>query len=269
MAIYAIGDVQGCYQPLQCLLEKIQFNPIHDTLWFVGDLVNRGPDSLAVLRFIKSLGGAAITVLGNHDLHLLAIANGKQKLKKKDTLSDILCASDRDELLDWLRHQPLLHYDEKVDHVLVHAGIPPQWDLQCALHLAREVEQVLQSDHNYPRYLAAMYGNEPNLWSDQLVGEERLRAITNYFTRMRFCDPRGKLELLCKHSPSHAPTGYAPWFSHPQRKTAHHKIIFGHWATLEGKADATNVFALDTGCVWGKYLTAMRLSDHKTFSCAG
>ena len=266
MAIYAIGDVQGCYQSLLCLLEKINFNKQLDTLWFTGDLVNRGDQSLEVLRFVKNLGDAARTVLGNHDLHLLAIALSGNSPKRKDTLDAIFNADDKNDLLEWLRHQSLNHYDADSNFLLVHAGIPPQWSRETAISLAREVENELQSD-NHKNYFQNMYGNEPSTWNENLTGMARWRIITNYLTRMRFCDANGTLELECKLAPEHAPLGFAPWYSHAHRKTRDTKILFGHWASLQGASNTQNIYALDNGCVWGGKLTAMRLSDEMYFHC--
>jgi len=266
MATYAIGDVQGCYESLQCLLEKIAFNPDLDTLWLVGDLINRGPDSLATLRYLYSIRHSVEFVLGNHDLHFLAVAFGTRKLGDNDTLNTLLTAPDRQELIDWLIQGKLIHTNEALGFTMVHAGIPPIWSLHQAQAHAREVEAVLQS--RYARdFFANMYSNQPNKWKNKLIGVERLRLITNYFTRMRFCTEDGMLELETKESSGSAPLGFSPWFSFPQRKTFNDKIIFGHWAALEGKANTPNIYALDTGCVWGGSLTALRLEDEQLFSC--
>ena len=251
MATYAVGDLQGCLQPLKCLLERVNFNPAVDRLWLVGDLVNRGPESLETLRFLYSIRQSLVCVLGNHDLHLLAAWHNVERLKKSDTLREIIEAPDADQLFDWLRQQKLLHYDEARGIAMAHAGIPPQWTLGQALGLAAEVEEVLRDDGRLKLYLDGMYGNEPNKWSKNLTGVERLRVITNYFTRMRFCTAEGKLDLKSKEGLGTAPKGYKPWFAHKDRRSRHVKIIFGHWAALEGRADAPGVIALDTGCVWG------------------
>ena len=256
MAIYALGDIQGCYDDLMRLLERIQFDPAQDTLWFAGDLVNRGPDSLSTLRFVKQLGNRAITVLGNHDLHLLAIAEGI-KQNKDVSLQTILNASDRDELLDWLRQQPVLHHDKQLAITLVHAGLPPQWDIEMALQAAHELESVLRSDQ-YHVFLQDMYGDEPDLWSEDLHGQARLRYICNCFTRLRFVDSEGRYEMQAKGSPEHPPAGLRPWYSVPERKTKSDTLLFGHWSTL-GAYHQENVYALDTGCVWGGHLSALRL----------
>jgi bis(5'-nucleosyl)-tetraphosphatase (symmetrical) len=261
MAVYAIGDVQGCYESLRRLLDKLKFDPGADQLWFTGDLVNRGPASLKTLRFVKDLGDRAVTVLGNHDLHLLAVAERVVEARRKDTLRRILKARDRDELLDWLRHRPLLHYDKKLRFVLVHAGISPQWKLKDARNAAREVEAVLQGD-DYRTFLKEMYGDVPDTWSKKLKGWERLRYITNSLTRMRCCDRKGRLELTYKGSLVHKKKQLVPWFRVPGRSTRKHRIVFGHWSTL-GPVTDDNIYPLDTGCVWGGYLTALQLDKRR------
>lgn len=263
MAVYAVGDIQGCYAELMALLEKVQFDESSDQLWLTGDLVNRGPESLRVLRFVRELNErrpqTAITVLGNHDLHLLAVAAGEGRQHRSDTLDEILAAPDRDELLDWLRHQPLLHHDERLNITLVHAGLPPQWSLAEAQKYAAEVEAALRSD-NHQTFFSHMYGNHPDCWGESLAGWERLRFITNCFTRLRYCDENGKLDMQAKGAPGSQPAGYLPWFETDQRKTKHERIVFGHWSTL-GLYQRDNVVSLDTGCLWGGELTAMRLED--------
>lgn len=265
MPTYVIGDVQGCYHALERLLDHIEFDVTNDTLWFTGDLVNRGPQSLETLRFVKSLGTKQQIVLGNHDLHLLAMAHHKHPGWSEDTLQPILSASDRDELIDWLCHQPLLHHDPITDFVMVHAGLAPEWDLATAKKLASEVETILQSDQRN-LFFKHMYGNEPSHWNDQLQGWDRIRCITNYLTRARFCHEDGSLELQTKENMTIETPDLIPWFHVPNRANAHLKIIFGHWAALGGITNTPNVFALDTGCVWGFCLTAMRLNDQKRFS---
>lgn len=266
MATYAIGDIQGCYDSLLCLLEKIAFNPERDKLWLVGDLINRGPDSLGTLRFLYSIRQSIEFVLGNHDLHFIAVAYGVKSRGQHDTLDALLNASDRQQLIDWLIQGKLLHTDETLGFTMVHAGIPPIWSLEQAQAHAREVEAVLQS--RYCRdFLSNMYGNSPKRWKNKLIGMDRLRLIANYFTRMRFCSGEGALELDTKENAAAAPAGFAPWFAFPERKTAANKIIFGHWAALEGKVNVPNIYALDTGCVWGGSLSALRLDDLKLFSC--
>lgn len=266
MATYAIGDIQGCLKPLQCLLQKIQFNPATDKLWLAGDLINRGPASLETLRFLYALRSSLEIVLGNHDLHFVAVYRGLRKPGTSDTLNPLLNAPDAPQLVNWLLQQKLLHVDPNLGYAMVHAGIPPQWSLAQAQRRAREVEVVLQGPQ-LDEFLGAMYGNEPSKWKKSLDGIERLRLITNYFTRMRFCTPEGELELKTKESAGAAPAGFYPWFAIPERKTRADKIIFGHWAALEGQARTAGVFALDTGCVWGGKLTAMRLEDQTYFSC--
>ena len=267
MATYAVGDLQGCLEPLQCLLKQVAFDPQTDRLWLVGDLVNRGPQSLETLRFLYSIRQSLVCVLGNHDLHLLAVGSKIERLKKADTLREILEAPDAKELLEWLRQQKLLHYDEIRDMVLVHAGIPPQWSLRKALKCAAEVEAALRDDNLFAPYLDGMYGNEPAKWDSDLKGVTRLRVITNYFTRMRFCTSEGKLDLKGKEGADTAPPGYAPWFKHKDRKTRGLKIIFGHWAALEGRCDEPGVIALDTGCVWGGAMTLLNIDTGVRLSC--
>lgn len=265
MSTYAIGDIQGCFSSLEKLLSKIKFDPSRDSLWLTGDLVNRGPQSLETLRFVKQLGKSAHTVLGNHDLHLLAVAHNSHSGWKEDTLNDILNAPDRDELLNWLQHQPLLYQDEKSDYIMVHAGLAPNWDLITAKKLAHEVEQVLQGNKS-KEFFDHMYGNHPDLWSPELQGFDRLRCITNYFTRVRFCYPDGRIDFKTKENIQSHTGDLIPWFQVPQRANQNLKIIFGHWAALGGVTHTENVFALDTGCVWGFCLTAMRLEDGEKFS---
>ncbi|HHH48194.1 MAG TPA: symmetrical bis(5'-nucleosyl)-tetraphosphatase [Gammaproteobacteria bacterium] len=266
MAIYAIGDIQGCFDELQSLLGMCHFNPAADRLWFTGDLVNRGPDSLKVLRFVRGLGDSAITVLGNHDLHLLAVAEGLGKRHKADTLQAILKAPDRDELLHWLRHRPLLHHDAGLNTALLHAGLPPQWDLREARACSAEVEAVLRGD-DYHEFLAHMYGDKPRRWAMDLTGWERLRFIVNCFTRLRFCRVDGELCLKAKGEPGTQPPGCMPWFQVPGRRSTQTRIVFGHWSTL-GLYHGDNVLALDTGCLWGGLLTAARLDgEAKIISC--
>jgi bis(5'-nucleosyl)-tetraphosphatase (symmetrical) len=266
MATWAIGDVQGCWDPLARLLEKCAFDPASDRLWFVGDLVNRGPDSLRVLRFVRALGSRAVTVLGNHDLHLLAVADGVRKASRKDSLQDILHAEDRDTLIDWLRTLPLAHREPALPHLMVHAGVPPDWSAEDTLARAAEVEAALRGPQ-CSEFLHHMYGNYPDCWDDALEGMERLRVITNCLTRMRFCREDGTLDLDNKSPPEGANRGFQPWFSHRGRRAADTPIVFGHWAALEGRANTPNVHALDTGCVWGSRLTAMRLEDGALVDC--
>ncbi|WP_440996186.1 symmetrical bis(5'-nucleosyl)-tetraphosphatase [Arhodomonas sp. SL1] len=260
MAVYAIGDIQGCYDALRRLLDRIGFDPAADELWFTGDLVNRGPQSLETLRFVRALGDSARTVLGNHDIHLLAIAEGFARAKRTDTVADILTAGDGAELLEWLRRRPLLHETPRLPgRILVHAGIAPPWDLAQARAAAAEVEEVL-SGERYRDFLHHLYGNRPDCWSDDLSGWDRLRYITNAFTRMRFCARDGRLLLDYKGAPDRAPEGYLPWFEVPGRPLTGEgiRVIFGHWSTL-GLVRREDLLSLDTGCLWGGTLTAARL----------
>lgn len=261
MATYAIGDIQGCYNELQRLLDRLAFDPANDRLWLVGDLVNRGPGSLEVLRLVKSLGESAITVLGNHDLHLLAVAAGVAELHRSDTLDAILQAPDREELLHWLRQQRLVHAEG--DYVLVHAGLLPQWSVAQAAGLAHEVEQALRGD-DYVTFLSRMYGNQPHGWSDDLTGYKRLRVIVNAFTRTRILTPQGEMEFRFKGELPNIPAGYFPWFDLPQRASRAATVIFGHWSAL-GLLLRDDVIALDTGCLWGGPMTALRLEDRQLF----
>lgn len=265
MSTYAIGDIQGCFDPLMRLLEKIHFDVHKDKLWFVGDLVNRGPKSLETLRFIKDLGETATVVLGNHDLHLLAVHYGVRPTYTDDTLDAILTAKDRESLIEWLRKQKLAHYDAQLGYAMVHAGFAPMWDLKKSLKLAEEVSKTLQSK-KITEFLTQMYGNEPDIWSDKLKSFTRLRVITNYLTRMRFCDQQGHLDLKTKASVLECPENFYPWFKVPGRKTEQQNILFGHWAALQGQADHPHVFALDTGIVWGGSLTAFCLETQERFS---
>lgn len=270
MATYAVGDIQGCYDSLLELLDKVNFDQSQDRLWAVGDLVNRGPHSLQTLRFLKSLGPAFFSVQGNHDLHLLALAAEACTEGKKQFLQPILNAPDRDELCDWLRAFPLLRHElvptetGLAPFLLVHAGLAPSWSLEQALGYAAEVEAVLHSP-TYPEFLAAMYGDEPDIWDDSLKGMERLRVITNYFTRIRFCNAQGKLKLSIKTGLESAPAGYKPWYEY-QQLNQQLTILFGHWAAIEGRTNTDNIYALDTGCVWGRCLTMLRLEDRQLFS---
>ena len=268
MTIYAIGDIQGCYKDLTNLLEKVNFNALTDKLWFVGDLVNRGPDSLGTLRFIKGLGENAQVVLGNHDLHLLAIYHGIKK-NKDSSVQEILDAPDCDELINWLRKQPLLFHDTQTNFVMVHAGIYPHWSLEQAKSYANELESVLSSD-NYLDFLNQMYGNKPKKWSEKLSGWERLRFICNSFTRMRYCHANGKLDFDSNDAPNTSGSknnGLIPWFDISNRICSVEKIIFGHWSTLgylqNDLSIPDNIFSTDTGCVWGGKLTALKIKMKK------
>ncbi len=255
MTDYVVGDIQGCFDELSSLLNKVKFNPTDDRLISAGDLVNRGPKSLQTMRFCKNLGNAFKMVLGNHDLHLLAVAHHVRPPTTKDTISEILNAPDAEELIAWLQQQPLLL--NIGDYTIVHAGIPPQWTLQEASVLAEEVNQVLRSPASKD-YFEQMYGNYPDCWSDDLAGPERWRVITNYLTRMRFCAADGKLDLETKNT-TEAPKGFYPWFACAERKTENDKIVFGHWAALQGRHCGNHLYALDTGCVWGGPLRIMNL----------
>ncbi len=270
MSTYVIGDIQGCYRPLRKLLKKIKFSPARDKLWCVGDLVNRGPHSLDTLRFLQDLGNAVKIILGNHDLHFIAINEGCAPARGKDTLDKLLAARDCQQLSDWLRSKPLAHY-ASVDTVkgpknflMVHAGVAPHWSLQKTLNLAAEVEYALQ-DSEYRDFLRHMYGDKPNRWYDKLQGLDRLRLITNYLTRIRFCNTIGELRLNVKEGLNAAPRGYHPWYLY-EKITPGATILFGHWAALSGRTDRKRVHALDTGYVWGRELTLMRLEDQQRVS---
>ena len=265
MTRYAVGDIQGCLTPLQCLLDRVAFNPNKDQLWLAGDLINRGPDSLETLRFIKQLGECTRIVLGNHDLHFLAVAYGVIEQHKSDTLTPLLKANDCNELVQWLRQQHMLYSDPGGDYSMVHAGIPPIWNLQQAQNYAIEVESILQSNQ-IETYLRTMYGNTPNCWEPNLRGWKRIRLITNYFTRMRFCTFDGKLDFTHKGTTITDNT-FAPWFSYPQSAPRNRSLLFGHWASLQGKVEVANIYALDTGCVWGGSMTLMNLDNKNIHSC--
>lgn len=257
MAVYCVGDVQGCDAPLGRLLAEIDFSPSRDTLFVLGDLVNRGPASAQVLRRLMALGPAAQCVLGNHDLHLLAVAAGAGRLKPLDTLDELLQAPDREAMLDWLRQQPLAIWQHDV--LMVHAGVLPSWTVEYTLALAAEVEAVLRGP-DLSDFLHHMYGNTPAAWRDDLTGNDRLRVVVNALTRLRFCSAEGVMEFASKEGADSAPAGYMPWFDVPGRQTAHVTVAFGHWSTL-GKLHRQDVWALDTGCVWGGCLSALRLSN--------
>lgn len=261
MPTYAIGDLQGCLDPLQRLLDDLKFDPASDRLWFVGDLVNRGPASLEVLRFVRDLGDRAVTVLGNHDLHLVMQADGYGKRNKEDTLDPVLAAPDRDELLAWLRTRPLFHVEG--EYAMVHAGLLPSWDVAQAAVLSLEVEAALQAP-NFREFLANMWGSTPGQWRDDLAGWDRLRVVVNSMTRMRFCTPRGEMDFKAKGPPEQRPAGCVPWFEVPDRASADHVIVCGHWSAL-GLRMEPKLLALDTGCLWGGRLTAVRLEDRRTF----
>ncbi len=263
MANYIVGDIQGCLDELHALLDTVDFNAQHDTLWIAGDLVARGPKSLETLRFVHSLGTAARVVLGNHDLHLLAVSLGVHRAKAKDNTQAILDAPDKQLLLNWLRMQPLLQ--EHDDFVLCHAGISPDWDLKQAKECAQEVEQALRGEH-WQTLITQMYSNQPDKWQGQLSGIERWRYTINAFTRMRFCFSDGRLDMACKLPPNEiTDNSLIPWFSLPSRKPLEKVVLFGHWAALGGYIDE-HIIGLDTGCVWGDTLTMIRWEDQQFFT---
>ncbi len=259
MALYLIGDVQGCDSALRRLLDKIAFSASRDTLYLLGDLVNRGPDSVGVLRRLIGYGAAVHSLLGNHDLHLLALAHGTRKPHRKDTLRGVLDAPDRHAMLEWLHWQPMAMLEEVDGHklLMVHAGVLPAWTAEQTIALAREVQTVLRGPE-LGDFLRQMYGDEPNFWSNELIGSARLRVIVNSLTRLRFCDAEGRMEFASKQGAASAPIGYLPWFDVPGRQTANVTVAFGHWSTL-GPLDRSDVLALDSGCVWGGCLSALRL----------
>jgi bis(5'-nucleosyl)-tetraphosphatase (symmetrical) len=258
MARWAVGDVQGCCEELQQLLARIHFSIDRDRLWLVGDLVNRGPESLGALRLVRSLGANAVSVLGNHDLHLLAVALVGEKLRKSDTLDEIMAAPDRDALLEWLLSLPLAHFESDYEDLLLHAGVVPQWTVPQTLQLAAEVQRSLRE---HPRaLLSSMYGDQPDQWQAALTGVDRLRFTINVLTRLRFCTADGRVDFKQKGKPESAPRPWLPWFKVPGRASCDHRIVFGHWSAL-GLFSAPGVLALDTGCVWGGALTAVNLDD--------
>lgn len=263
MATYAVGDIQGCYKPLRRLLDGLQFDPSKDVLWVVGDLVNRGPNSLDTLRYLKGLGDSCIAILGNHDLHLLAVAEGLRKQKAGDTLDDVLAAADANELLYWLRHRPFIHHDEQRQITMVHAGIPPIWTIAQALQESHALEAALQGE-DYVQRLKKLFKKKLDPWSDDLSPKKKLRLTANYLTQMRFCDGQGNLD---SHNKSNKPSkGFAPWYSFENSPCYNEQIIFGHWAALGGKSGRSNIHALDTGCVWGKTLTAINVDTFERTS---
>ena len=268
MATYAIGDIQGCYDELQDLLEHISWQPLGDSLWLVGDLVNRGPHSLEVLRFAKAQSDSVVCVLGNHDLHLLAASQGERKPKRSDTFADVLDSPERDDLLDWLRRLPLIHHDSSLDFVMVHAGLAAEWSVDEALTHTHELSHTLRSG-DYREFLANMYGDQPAIWNEELAGWDRLRFITNAFTRMRYYDPQNQLLMGPTGPPEIESPALVPWYAAPGRRSRESRIVFGHWATLQQCAALDpmhNVFHVDSGCVWGGGLTALRLDDLKRFT---
>lgn len=259
MATYAIGDIQGCLEPLQQLLKKIAFNSDRDQLWLTGDLVNRGPQSLATLEYLYAMQDNVVTVLGNHDLHLLATAYDHEKPGKKDTLDDVLLSPRRDELMHWLRQRPLIHHDNELNITMVHAGLHPDWSIDKAIQLANEVETTLRGD-NHIDFYRHMYGDKPTHWSDDLNGWQRLRYITNILTRLRYIDHTGKAALQAKGAPGNGNKKLTPWFDIPGRAHENDRIVFGHWSTLALiERDYDNVYPVDSGCLWGGKLTALRI----------
>jgi bis(5'-nucleosyl)-tetraphosphatase (symmetrical) len=264
VATYAVGDIQGCYDQLRHLLDSVHFEPQRDELWAVGDLVNRGPNSSGVLRYLRSLGSAFRGILGNHDLHLLAVAAGTRSVRAGDTLDDVLQAPDRDELLSWLRSLPLAIFER--GYLMVHAGVVPDWSVSDVLRHASSLQSVI-SGADAVAFYSHMYGNRPSRLAEAQQHWDRLRVITNVLTRIRFCSADGHLDLDAKGPPDQAPPGMRPWFEHEHRKTRRVPILFGHWAALSGRVSQPEIFALDTGCAWGRQLTALRLEDHKRFSC--
>jgi len=263
MAHYAIGDVQGCYDPLRRLLDKLKFDPCDDQLWFAGDLINRGPQSLETLRFIISLGDSARSVLGNHECHFLAIAHGHKPPHRADTFNEILAADDASTLIQWVRSQPFFHEDKELGYSMLHAGLPPQWSLDDARQYARELEAVIRGDQMND-FLANMYGNKPDQWEPNLSGHQRMRFIINCFTRMRFCDASGRLDLSQKGAVGEQPSHLVPWFEVPNRRTINDQILFGHWSTL-GLHQENNTTCLDSGCLWGGQLSAIKLGKTEQF----
>ena len=263
MAIFAIGDIQGCYDELARLIDRIRFDPARDELWFVGDLINRGPRSIDVLRFVRGLEASSTVVLGNHDLHLLAARFNPERLD--DSLREILAADDAEELLEWLRRQPLVHYQPDLNSLLVHAGLDPHWDPLTAVKLAREVEDCLRSD-DHEELLRNMYGDQPDRWSAELSGIDRLRYIVNCLTRIRYCRADGSLEFTQKGPPADLTESLTPWFDMPDRASCDVRIVAGHWSSL-GLVERPDLLMIDTGCVWGRELTAARIDGPlKVFS---
>jgi len=263
MRTFAVGDIQGCLPALLTVLDKVNFDPASDQLWCVGDLVNRGPDSLGTLEFLHSIRKSCKIVLGNHDLHLLAMAFGQKAVKKDGDLEKIIKSPNAETLFKWLRKQPLFHWDKDRELAMSHAGIPPMWGLKKAKALSEEVEVVLQSKH-HKIFFKHMYGDTPSVWDDDLVGTDRLRTITNYFTRMRFLGPNGELDLNNKQAPKEDTGPMKPWFSYPN-KLKKNTLLFGHWAALNGVFNQPNVIGLDTGCVWGGPLTLLHIESGKRY----
>ncbi len=269
MSVYVVGDIQGCLKSLKCVLRKVGFNEDRDVLWSVGDVVNRGPKSLKTLRYLYERRDNLVMVLGNHDLHLMAISAGVKKPHHDDTLDKILLARDQKPMIEWLHQQPLIHH--QFEHTMVHAGIPPQWSICEAKSYAREVESALKGPDSHI-FLKSIYGNLPDHWSEDLRGKKRLRLITNYFTRMRYCTPDGRLDLINKGpiKKNHftlKTKGFDAWFAHKNRKTKKDRILFGHWAAINGKTNSANAIGLDTGCVWGGHLSLYEIESREKISC--
>ena len=261
MATYVIGDVQGCFDELQELVRYINFNSRKDQLWFVGDLVNRGPKSLQTLRWIKSLGNSAVTVLGNHDLHLLAAYAGAKDIRTTSSLYNVLQAKDIEKLISWLRQQSLLRYNKTLQFAMVHGGLAPQWSIKEALNYSQEVGKVLKSK-KYKDFLFNMYGDQPKQWDGRLKGWNRLRTITNFMTRLRYCNNKGEMSFTDKGPPGTQSRGMKPWYEIPSRKSQDTTIVFGHWSTL-GYKHENNIISTDTGCLWGGQLTAIKMELEK------
>lgn len=268
MAVYAVGDIHGCLEPLKRLLDRVVFDTSKDILWLVGDLVNRGPSSLETIRYLYSIKESIICVLGNHDLHLLAVSHDSIYMKKKDTLKEILDAPDCFELIQWIRSQPLLHYDSTRNIALVHAGIPPQWNIQQAIECSKQVQEVLVDDSLMGDFFDYLYEKKDS--SRKSIKEikrlQYLKSITDSLTRIRFCTAKGVLDLRNKKSTSNHLLEYAPWFSHKYHKTRNIRIIFGHWAALQGNCNISGIFALDTGCVWGGYMSILNVDSEEVFT---
>jgi bis(5'-nucleosyl)-tetraphosphatase (symmetrical) len=262
MSTFAIGDVQGCFDELQQLLKTIEFKPAQDELWLAGDLINRGPHNLKTIALVMSLPKVKV-VLGNHDLHFLAVATGHRTASRSDTLDDLLNAPQLTEIIDWMRQLPLIVRDDSLGYTMVHAGIPHIWTVAEAISYGNEVSSMLMSN-DYSEFFSHMYGNHPATWSDELEGWDRLRAITNYLTRLRYCSQDGEMELT--HKAEVQPEGFSPWFTFPRRGSD--RILFGHWAAIQGITNEPGLIGLDTGCVWGHELTALKLEDQQFFSVA-
>ncbi len=258
MRTYAIGDIQGCYAEFRALLDKLEFEPQQDRLWLIGDLVNRGPASLEVMQLVMSLGDSAVTVLGNHDLHFLAIYYGGHQPHLGDTFDELLGAPNVAKIADWFRNQRFFYRDEQLGYAMAHAGLPPNWSFDTARKYSEEVMAVIRSERG-DLYFRELYGNEPDIWSDQLTGMDRWRLLTNYFTRMRLMDDNGRLDFNHKGSLDEAPPGWRPWYEFTAPALGGKRLLFGHWAALDGQTGFDNVIALDTGCVWGRTLTALCL----------